>query len=71
MSVSGGLIMAVVHLRGKGWSVFESVGRAVDGEDFAVVQETFEDRGGEDFVAEVLSPFGEVLLLVTIVDPRS
>ena len=43
-------------------AVLEPVARAVDRDDFAVVQEAVEDRGGEDFVAEDLAPFAEGLV---------
>jgi hypothetical protein len=42
--------------------VFEAVAGAVDADDVAVVQEPVEDRGGQDVVAEDLSPFGEALV---------
>ena len=43
-------------------AVFEAVAGSVDGEDFAVVQESVEDGGGEDFVAQDGAPFGEGLV---------
>src|SRR5581483_2889333 len=36
--------------------VFESIAGSVDGEDFAVVEETIEDRGGDHVIAEELAP---------------
>ncbi len=43
-------------------AVLEPVAGAVDRDDFAVVQEAVEDRGGQDFVAEDLAPFAEGLV---------
>lgn len=43
-------------------AVFEAVAGAVDGQDVAVVQESVEDGGGQDVVAEDGSPFGEVFV---------
>jgi SRSO17 transposase len=45
-----------------GESVLEPVAGAVDGDHVAVVQEAVEDGGGQDFVAEHLSPFAEGLV---------
>jgi hypothetical protein len=42
--------------------VLEPVARSVDGDHVAVVEEAVEDGGGEDFVAEYLSPFAEGLV---------
>jgi hypothetical protein len=43
-------------------AVLEPVAVAVDRDDFAVVQEPVEDRGGQDLVAEDLAPFAEGLI---------
>jgi hypothetical protein len=40
-----------------GESVLEPVAGSVDRDDFAVVQEPVEDGGGQDLVAEDLTPF--------------
>jgi len=42
--------------------VLEPVAGAVDREHFAVVEETVDDRGREDFVAEGVGPFGDRLV---------
>jgi hypothetical protein len=40
----------------------ESPGGAVDSQDFGVVEEAVEDRGGEYLVAEQLGPLGRRLV---------
>ncbi|MQY09941.1 hypothetical protein SRB5_00450 [Streptomyces sp. RB5] len=43
-------------------SVLQPIAGSVDRDDVAVVQEAVEDGGGQDFVAEHLSPFAEGLV---------
>ena len=52
-------------------AVFEAVAVAFEREDFGVVDEAVDHRGGGDLVAEDLTPALNGLLLVTISDARS
>src|SRR3954462_8793852 len=59
---SFGVWSAVVGDSERVEAALESVGRAVDGQHFGVVEESVEDGGGEGFVAEGVGPFGDGLV---------
>ena len=65
------LIISACHLLRRGEAVLEPAGVAAEGDDFGVVEETVEEGGGEDLVAEDASAFGEALVEVMIMEPRS
>lgn len=52
-SWSGDVVLSLDGLE----AVLQPVAGAVDGDDLAVVEESIEDGGGEDLVAEDLAPF--------------
>ncbi|HEV3313149.1 MAG TPA: hypothetical protein VG815_21775 [Chloroflexota bacterium] len=51
--------------------LWEAVAFAPDIQDVVVVEEAVEDAGGHNAVARHLVPFGEPLLLVRMMLPRS
>ncbi|KES02997.1 hypothetical protein BU52_32950 [Streptomyces toyocaensis] len=52
-------------------AVLEPVAVAVDRDDFAVVQEAVEDRGGQDLVAKTWPHSPKVLFEVRMMEPFS